>query len=138
MTPGGGGIGEFGSTDALYTGQLAAMRVCAYRGAHSPTSVVLGTAQANAVAQQLNAAPATDPNDPCPANTDALGGTITIYAVDADGHAAKPVTITLACSDSQATNGTAVRYVNDLPPELLRAFSAGDTILPPPAPKSGH
>jgi hypothetical protein len=64
------------------------------------------------------------------ANVDTLGGTLDLLATDADGIASKPVLITLGCPSNRATNGTAVRYVTDLPDRLIALLSTTVTATP--------
>jgi hypothetical protein len=121
LVPGGGGTGQFGSSDPLFAGTPAAMKVCAYPVARSAgaRSVVLGQPEAGDLAGSLDASPVTSGSAGCPANTDYVGGTLEILGVDARGRTLKPVVITLGCVASSATNGTALRYVTHLPDRIV-------------------
>jgi hypothetical protein len=133
MLPGGGGSGQFGSGDPLFPDSMVAMKVCTYparTGAHM-TAKVYGQPEASQIAAALDAAPDTRSSTSCPANTDYVGGQIEILAVDAQGRALKPVVLTLGCVTSQATNGTAVRYVTAIPDPLLSGLVMGAEPNPP-------
>lgn len=103
--------------DPLFARPVSAMKVCAYppRSGASTRSVVIAEPAAARLAATLEAQPARRAPLPCPVNADFLGGTIEIRAVDARGEALVPVVITLGCRSSQATNGSAVRFVEQLP-----------------------
>jgi hypothetical protein len=134
MSPGGGGSGQFGSSDPLFAQKVAAMRICAYPqrvGARTQTKTY-DAAEARQIASELDAAPDTRPSASCPANTDYAGGEIEFLAVNAKGEAMKPVVLTLACQASQATNGTAVRYVITVPTPALQLFAGHEL------PRPGH
>jgi hypothetical protein len=64
------------------------------------------------------------------ANVDTLGGTLDLLATDTNGVASKPVFITLGCPSNRATNGTAVRYVMDLPNRLIALLGTAVTATP--------
>jgi hypothetical protein len=66
----------------------------------------------------LESAPTTHTSRMC-ANNAYNRGKIEILAVDAQGRPLSPVVITLNCQGSLATHGTAVRYVNAVPDELI-------------------
>lgn len=120
LLPGGGGSGQFGSRDPLFASPVATVKACGYpqsSGAKARSAIYRGTTAAKIVSV-LGSAPNMRTSASC--TTDYVGGTIEILAVDAKGNALKPVVVTLNCVSSQATNGTAVRYVNVLPDELTR------------------
>jgi hypothetical protein len=120
MLPGGGGSGQFGSGNPLFPDAVAAIKACGYStspGAR-PQAHVYQSPESSAIATALESAPTTHTSRMCADNTYARG-TIEILAVDSRGRALKPVVITLNCQASQATNGTAVRYVNAVPDQLL-------------------
>jgi hypothetical protein len=120
MLPGGGGSGQFGSGDPLFPDTVAAMKVCGYpqaAGAH-PRTHVYDKPTSTRIVTTLNSARDTATNASC-AVAHVVPGTIEILAVDSRGRTLKPVVITLRCRDSQATNGTAVRYIDAVPDELL-------------------
>jgi hypothetical protein len=125
MLPGGGGSGQFGSGDPLFPQPVSAMKVCAYpqRANAQLRTQTLRAPVAGQIATALDAAPDSKSDSTCPANTDYVGGQIEILAVDARGRPLKPVVLTLGCRSSQTTNGTAVRYVADLPAPFLRLLT---------------
>jgi hypothetical protein len=133
LLPGGGGSGQFGASGPLFTHGVAKIVVCGYPAApaRSARRLVLGGGQATAVAASLESAPAamTMPGRKC-ANVDTLGGTLDLLAFDANGAASKPVVITLGCPRNRATNGTAVRYVSDLPDRLIALLSTAVMATP--------
>jgi hypothetical protein len=126
LLPGGGGSGQFGASEPLFTHGVAKIVVCGYPAAatQSARRLVLTAGQATALAASLEAAPAamTTPGIKC-ANVDTLGGTLDLLATDANGVASKPVVVTLGCPRNMATNGTAVRYVSELPVRLIALLS---------------
>jgi hypothetical protein len=128
MLPGGGGSGQFGSGGPLFDSPVTAAKVCTYpqtASAHSQAHVY-GTAAAHKIVAALESAPDQQQAASCAPNADYVGGTVEILAVDAKGNPMKPVVVTLECRASQATNGTAVRYVMSLPDELLQLVVGGD------------
>jgi hypothetical protein len=134
LLPGGGGSGQFGASEPLFTHDVAKIVVCGYPAAATTQSarrLVLKAGQATEVASALESAPssAVVPGRKC-ANVDTLGGTIDLLATDANGAASKPVVITLGCPRSMATNGTAVRYVTDLPGRLIALLGTAMRVPP--------
>ena len=107
--------------EPLFERPVAAMRVCAYRDGAGPSSAALTGADARTLAETLNSSgvlPGTRVK--CPANLDVASGTFELLAVDADGTALDPVVITLGCGLSPATNGTALRFLSDVPLRVLK------------------
>jgi hypothetical protein len=120
--PGGGGSGQFGSTGPLFPSAVGALRLCGYPGAggRAPKTQTVVGAQARRIAAALESAPATPVAGACAPNADYLGGTLEIYPVTPSGHRMRPVVVTLSCGASQATNGTALRYVTNLPSVFMK------------------
>ena len=120
MLPGGGGSGQFGSTDPLFPSAVTALKACGYAaGAGAqPRAHVYQSPVSTRIVAALESAPTTRSTHMCADNT-YVRGTIEILAVDARGRALTPVVLTLNCQASEATNGTAVRYVNAVPDELV-------------------
>jgi hypothetical protein len=120
--PGGGGSGQFGSTEPLFPSAVGALRLCGYPGAggKAPKSQTVTGAQARRIAAALESAPATPVPGDCAPNADYLGGTLEIYPVTPSGDRMRPVVITLGCGASEATNGTALRYVSNLPSVFMK------------------
>jgi hypothetical protein len=138
--PGGGGSGQFGSTDPLFPASVTSIRVCGYPllASAGTRSIVLSGAEAQSVASSINASSSKALKRLCPANTNFLGGTLELYAVDAKGNAVDPVVITLECTDSRATNGTGVRYLGALPDNLLSLLRIiPDRVQEPSGPVQG-
>ncbi|HEY7009514.1 MAG TPA: hypothetical protein VH395_11275 [Jatrophihabitantaceae bacterium] len=115
VTPGGSG--------PLFDRPVAAMRVCGYRDGAGPASFTLTGANAQSLASSLNAAPKVPSTSvKCPGVTPVTGGigTIELLAIDARGAALVPVTVTVNCGPNPATNGTALRFVSNLPARVLK------------------
>jgi len=129
----GGGSGQFGASDPLFTHNVDNIVVCAYpaEASHGARRVELGAEQSANLAESLESSPTTltVPGRKC-ANVDTLGGTLDLMAFDANGAASKPVLITLGCPRNTATNGTAVRYVAELPDRLIGLLSTAQTRSP--------
>lgn len=126
VLPGGGGSGQFGASGPLFTHDVKKIVVCAYpaAAAQGVRRIELGAKQSADLAESLESSPAsmTITGRKC-ANVDTLGGTLDLMASDANGVASKPVLITLGCPRNTATNGTAVRYVAELPRRLIGLLS---------------
>jgi hypothetical protein len=134
MLPGGGGIGAYGSTEKLFVRSVAAMKICVYPPvpARTPLSTVLTAAAARQFAANLESAPArTTGARPCPSNTAIVGSELAVLAVSSDARRLKPVVITVSpCAASQATNGTAVRYLATLPRPVSRLLDSARRVSP--------
>jgi len=133
LLPGGGGSGQFGASDPLFSHNVDTIVVCAYPAEASQRArrVELSTTQSAKLAESLESSPSsmTVPGRKC-ANVDTLGGTLDLMATDENGVASKPVLITLGCPRNTATNGTAVRYVAELPDRLIGLLSTVETRSP--------
>jgi hypothetical protein len=119
LLPGGGGSGQFGSTAPLFAHPVVAFRACGYPAGTSagPRASIIAASQAQRIADQLEAGATRRRAVRCPANIDSAGGTVEIYPISAAGKQfirLRPVVITFGC-ESEATNGTAVRYLINLP-----------------------
>lgn len=119
MVPGGGGTGQFGSTEPLFARTVSALTVCAYPAQGAPRSTVITGSAARGLAATLDAAPATAGGETslCPSSTSAV---VELLGTDARGQRLRPVVITVSCPHVQATDGTAVRYLKSLPPVVSR------------------
>ena len=122
--PGGGGSGQFGSTDPLFARPVVAMKVCGYPLTGMPgratASLVVGPPDAGPIADAMNSAVSTPPpSHVCPDNTASPSGRVEILAVDATGKKLDPVVLTVTCSATKATNGTALRYLTDVPQRFI-------------------
>lgn len=133
LLPGGGGSGQFGASDPLFSQNVNKIVVCAYpaEASQGARRVELGAKQSANLAESLESSPAslTVPGRKC-ANVDTLGGTLDLMATDENGVASKPVLITLGCPRNTATNGIAVRYVAKLPDRLIGLLSTAETRSP--------
>lgn len=115
MLPGGGGINDFGSDSKLFAGQVVALKLCGYPSvASAPRTKVLDGSAATQLVSQLESAPSVAGGGGKCTETP-VNGKVEILAVTTQHKAIKPVVLTLGCPTSQATNGTAVRYVHGLP-----------------------
>jgi hypothetical protein len=138
--PGGGGSGQFGSTDPLFPASVTSIRVCGYPllASAGTRTIVLSGAEAQSLASSINASSTKAMKRLCPANTNFVGGTLELYAVDGQGNAVDPVVVTLECVASQATNGTGVRYLVSLPDNLLSLLRViPDRVQGPSGPLQG-
>lgn len=127
--PGGGGLNAFGANGKVWQRTPNAMRVCAYVGSGQPTSHLIYGPPAAAIAQDVESASVTSVAGPsCPTATpSAKGGTIEIYALDAHQNKLKAVVFDVpACGAVHATNGTASRYLTQLPSGLATAFAKAE------------
>jgi hypothetical protein len=113
--PGGGGLGNFGSNDPLFSRDVAAITACGYAASGKHTRTVIIGAAARTTARTLESATASyGPGRACVTPTVATG-TVELLPVDARGRNLRPVVVYGACP-VRVTNGTAVRYPAALPP----------------------
>lgn len=137
MVPGGGGTGQFGGGSDLLPSDLAAVVVCAYGtpdAPTAPTAVAFSGAAAHELAASLNAA-APVHHGACPDFATLDTRQFVVIGTDADGRQSDPVVVTLADNpcQSQATNGTALRYGWHPPTSVASAFPAAPvTRVPEP------
>jgi hypothetical protein len=129
MLPGGGGTGQFGSSDTLLPQDASSVLICAYgptETPQAPTGRRLTGADARALAASLDAA-ATVHQGTCPQFRTLDTEQYVLIGRSASGGEADPVVLTLAGNQcrTQATNGTAVRYGWVPPASLAAAFPAG-------------
>jgi hypothetical protein len=111
--PGAGGL--------LFDRPVEAMRMCAYPDGPAPTAATITGAEARSLANTLNTGSRTPvASVKCPAIAGNGWGTIELLAVDASGAAFKPVVITVGCGSSPATNGTALRFLANVPARVLK------------------
>jgi hypothetical protein len=124
--PGGGGLGQFGSTGPLFTKPVQSIVVCAYGSTTTdystksvrPVRLDLVGQQARLLANSLEDAP-TRPTPTCTQVSNA--NQLTVIAVAPDGTRAGTVVASVSgpSCGSQVTNGTAVRY-GWTPPSRLK------------------
>ncbi|MFN2519150.1 MAG: hypothetical protein ABR604_08935 [Jatrophihabitantaceae bacterium] len=136
----GGGSGQFGAHGPLFSGPVAAVKVCAYPGdgpvtrATSPSRELAGQ-DAAALATSLDAAATNPPAGHCAGapTTDEVS-TLVVIAISTTGQAMPPVVVTLSCPGT-VTNGTALRYGWRPPPDLVnrlpRVGGSGATSIGP-------
>jgi hypothetical protein len=127
LLPGGGGTGQFGGNSPLFSGPVAAMKLCMYpaNGAATPRTFVLEGGDAQSVANSLNAAPTSVSQRMCPDVMPEDEFTFEMLAVTADGAKLRPVVAQPGCR-GQVTNGTAVRFGWSAP----RSFTSHATPQP--------
>ncbi len=113
--PGGGGSGQFGAHESLFSGPVEAVKVCVYSGDGSatggtPPSTELTGQNATELATSLDSAATTRPqSSDCPSQTAPETRTLVVIGISTAGQAMRPVVVTLTCP-GLATNGTAIRY----------------------------
>jgi hypothetical protein len=135
LLPGGGSPGQFGSDGPLFDRPVATIVVCSYGTpqqavALTPSSgagrLVLTGDDATGLAASLENSAKTKLDRPCPAIRGVDQRALAIIGVDAKGARISTVTATLsptACN-TQATNGTAVRYDWQPPSDLVPTLRA--------------
>lgn len=117
--PGGGGTGQFGGSDPLFAGAVVSLDVCGYRAQTAAgtmalrDSITLSDGQARELVGSLNAA-STKPRELLCVHGPARA--LAIYARTASSDL-PVVTVHLDCR-GMSTNGTAVRYGWQPPPDL--------------------
>lgn len=129
--PGGGGSGQFGASEQLFTHRVAKIVVCGYpaKASASVRRVTLRGGDATAAAAALESAPTTYRAGTCPGAEPALSGKLELLATGPNGTRSRPVVVTVGCRTT-ATNGTAVRYLDSLPTRFLRLLRTGITESP--------
>lgn len=132
LLPGGGGSGQFGASQPLFTHKVAKIVVCGYpaKASASARRMVVRGGAATAVASALESAASKYHARPCPATQAALPGTLELLATDANGTRSRPVVITVGCPKIMATNGTAVRYPDSVPHRFLSLLRTAVTASP--------
>jgi hypothetical protein len=138
LLPGGGGSGQFGADDALFSKPVDTLVVCVYGtapGASSgaPARLTFTGQQATAIIASMENAGRTPNQTPCDPGASSTSQLLAFIGVTPAGNALDPVTATVtdpAC-DVQLTNGTAVRY-SWSPPAILIGELRG--LTPPKVP----
>jgi hypothetical protein len=132
LLPGGGGSGQFGASEPLFSHDVSKILVCGYpaKASEGVRALVLRGGDAGALAASFESAPSTHHSGVCTSESGPTAGTVELLATDANGVASKPVVITLGCPTSMATNGTAVRYLATLPSALSGLLDTSATKSP--------
>lgn len=131
LLPGGGGSGQFGASQPLFTHHVAKIVVCGYpaKASAGVRHLSVRGREATAVAAALESAPTTYRAGTCPGAEPAVSGKLELLATGPNGARSKPVVITVGCR-TMATNGTAVRYLDSLPHRFLGLLRTSITESP--------
>jgi len=134
LLPGGGGTGQFGSTQSLFPKPVAKVIVCGYSQAKLLGANELSGVTATALVQGMeSSAPGSSPTgaENCPPRS---GTTLDIIATATDGSTLPDVTGDVSgCQGAQLTNGTAVRFGWSVPAWLTLNASPSPTMSGSPA-----
>lgn len=136
LLPGGGSPGQFGADGPLFADPVDSIVVCSYgsavrtTGGLTPARLVLTGQNAMKLASSLEHASKTPLKLPCPEIRTTDQRALAIIGVTAAGKTMPAITTTLTDCNSPVTNGTAVRYNWNPPPNLGTVLR---TLTPRPA-----